>query len=129
MPADFYAPLATSASVFVEILTALLVSNLSNLKAERHWLNRRLEEIDAKCRGLDSEQIDTEDKTHDIDEPRYVENPGSRRNGVSIASQRSHRWRTFKPTSRAPDGTIEIIAAGSSFGVDGKHSPTNDSDS
>lgn len=75
MPAGFYAALATSASVFIGILTALLVSNLSNLKAERHWINRRLEEIDAKLRGLDSEQTDIEDKTHNIDEPRYVEKP------------------------------------------------------
>ena len=75
MSAGFYTALATSASVFIGILTALLVSNLSNLKAERHWINRRLEEIDAKCRGLDSEQTDIEDKTHNIDEPRYVEKP------------------------------------------------------
>jgi hypothetical protein len=36
MQAGFYAALATSASVFIGILTALLVSNLSNLKAERY---------------------------------------------------------------------------------------------
>ncbi|MFC7164997.1 hypothetical protein [Halospeciosus flavus] len=75
MPAGFYAALATSASVFIGILTALLVSNLSNLKAERHWINRRLEEIDAKLRGLDREQTEIEDKTHNINEPRYVEKP------------------------------------------------------
>jgi len=129
MPAGFYAALATSASVFIGILTALLVSNLSNLKAERHWINRRIEEIDAKLRGLDSEQTDIENKTHNIDELSMSKNPGSRRSGSSIANQRSHRRQTFKPTSRAPGNTIETIAAGSSFGVDGKHSPTNDSDS
>jgi hypothetical protein len=75
MLSGFYAALATSASVFIGILTALLANNLSNLKAERHWINRRLEEIDAKLRGLDSEQTDIEDKTHTIDEPRYVEKP------------------------------------------------------
>lgn len=75
MPAGFYAALSTSASVFVGILTALLVSNLSNLKSERHRINRRLEGIDAKLRGLQMEQAEIEDKTVNIDEPRFVEKP------------------------------------------------------
>lgn len=75
MFSGFYTALATLASVFIGILTALLVSNLSNLKSERHWINRRIEEIDAKLCSLEREQTEIEDKTHNIDEPRYVEKP------------------------------------------------------
>jgi hypothetical protein len=75
MPAGLYAALATSASVFIGILTALLVSNLSNLKSERRWITRRLEGIDAKLRGVKQEQVEIDEKTVNIDEPRYVEKP------------------------------------------------------
>jgi len=75
MPTDLYAALATSASVFLGILTALLVSDLSNLKSERSWISRQIEGFDAKLQGLNQERVAIEDKTVNIEEPRYTEKP------------------------------------------------------
>lgn len=75
MATGLYVALATSASVFLGILTALLVSNLSNLKSERSWISRRIEGLDAKLQGLNQERAAIEDKTVNIDEPRYIEKP------------------------------------------------------
>ncbi|WP_323172870.1 hypothetical protein [Natrialba sp. PRR66] len=51
---QFYGVLATTASIFVGILTAYLVTRLSDLKSERARLRRRIESIDAELRVLRS---------------------------------------------------------------------------
>lgn len=49
---QFYGVLATTASIFVGILTAYLVNRLSDLKSERSRLKQRIEAIDAELRVL-----------------------------------------------------------------------------
>ena len=48
----YYGSLATTASVFVGILTAYLVTRLSDLKSQRGRLKQRVETIDARLRTL-----------------------------------------------------------------------------
>lgn len=50
---QFYGVLATTASIFVGILTAYLVTRLSDLTSERSRLKQRIESIDAELRILD----------------------------------------------------------------------------
>lgn len=55
MVTGFYAALASAASVFIGILTALLASNLSNLNTQRERIERRIETIDARLENLDTQ--------------------------------------------------------------------------
>lgn len=49
----FYGVLATTASIFVGILTAYLVTRLSDLKSERSRIAQRIDSIDAELQVLD----------------------------------------------------------------------------
>lgn len=51
-PLAFYDALAASASVFIGILTALLISNLSTMTTARGRIARRITAIDARCENL-----------------------------------------------------------------------------
>lgn len=73
MVTGFYAALAGSASVFIGILTALLVSNLSNLKSERNLIERRISTIDSRKQELEQEKEDLEEYTTGIEKPRFTE--------------------------------------------------------
>ncbi|RDI69554.1 hypothetical protein [Halopelagius longus] len=50
---QFYGVLATTASVFLGILTAYLVTRLSDLKSERSQIKRQIESIDVELEALD----------------------------------------------------------------------------
>lgn len=52
--AQFYGGLAIAASVFVGILTAYIVTRLSDLKSERSQLRQRIESIDAELEVLET---------------------------------------------------------------------------
>lgn len=52
MPVAFYASLAASASIFIGILTALLISNLNNTKAELTQIEFRIKAINARLQSL-----------------------------------------------------------------------------
>lgn len=53
-PLAFYDALAASASVFIGILTALLISNLSTMTTARGRIVRRITAIDARIESLAS---------------------------------------------------------------------------
>lgn len=56
MPGAFYGSLAASASVFVAILTALLVNNYVGIKSDRRQLEHQLNRINGKLNGLKEER-------------------------------------------------------------------------
>lgn len=68
MVTSLYASLAASASVFIGILTALLVSDLSNIKAEQSRIRRRVEAIDSRLRSLRYQREVLEDRLDNIEE-------------------------------------------------------------
>lgn len=73
MIVGLYSALAASASVFIGILTALLVNNLANLKSEKDLLERRVESLDSRMQGLQQEKENLEEYTSNIERPRYTE--------------------------------------------------------
>lgn len=66
MVTGLYGALAASASVFIGILTALLASNLSNLKSERGRIRRRIETIDARLESLDNQYETLQEQLQDV---------------------------------------------------------------
>jgi hypothetical protein len=65
---QFYGVLATTASIFVGILTAYLVTRLSDLKSERSRIKQRVESINAEIRDLSTRydfRIDQLESTHE----------------------------------------------------------------
>lgn len=73
MVVGLYSALAASASVFIGILTALLVNNLANLKSEKDLLERRIESLDSRIQGHQQEKENLEEYTTNIEEPRFTE--------------------------------------------------------
>ncbi|WP_435551934.1 hypothetical protein [Natrinema sp. CGMCC1.2065] len=68
MVTGFYTALATSASVFIGILTALLASNLSNHNVQRKRIERRIEIIDARLTNLNTQYEHFRDTLEEIRE-------------------------------------------------------------
>lgn len=68
MVTGLYGSLATSASVFIGILTALLTSKLTNLVSERNRIDRRVRAIDSRLRGLSRERDQLEERIENIEE-------------------------------------------------------------
>ena len=66
MVTGLYAALAASASVFIGILTALLASDLSNLRAEQSRINRRIKTIDARLQSLDDQFQTLQDRVNEV---------------------------------------------------------------
>ncbi|WP_152423338.1 hypothetical protein [Haloterrigena salina] len=66
MITGFYTALATSASVFIGILTALLASNLSNLNVQREQIERRIETIDSRLTNLNTQYEHFRDTLEEI---------------------------------------------------------------
>lgn len=66
MVTGFYAAIATAASVFIGILTALLASNLSNRDTERSQILHRIQEIDSRLDGLDDQRKELEEQIEDV---------------------------------------------------------------
>lgn len=56
MPGAFYGSLAASASVFVAILTALLVNDYVRIKSDRRQLEHQLNRVNGKINGLEEER-------------------------------------------------------------------------
>jgi len=73
MIVGLYSALAASASVFIGILTALLVNNLANLKSEKDLLERRIESLGSQIQGLQQEKENLEEYTTNIEKPRFTE--------------------------------------------------------
>lgn len=67
-PLGLYNALAASASVFVGILTALLVNNISNRKSERARIKRRIDAINSRLEGSASRQNRLEKQMNQIEE-------------------------------------------------------------
>lgn len=70
MVTGLYAALAASASVFIGILTALLTSNLSNLKSERDRIEHRTEKINARIGALKQRKKEFQEKIDEIKQQR-----------------------------------------------------------
>lgn len=66
MVTGFYAALASSASVFIGILTALLTSNLSNLQSEQAHIKRRVRSIDSRLENLDDQRDEFQETVENI---------------------------------------------------------------
>lgn len=66
MVTGFYAALAGAASVFIGILTALLVSNFSNRHTEQSQILHRIKAIDSQLESLDGQREELEDQIDDI---------------------------------------------------------------
>lgn len=75
MMVGLYAALATSASVFIGILTALLVNNLTNMESKKDLLERRIETLDSQIQGVQKEKENIEEYATNIEEPRFTEKP------------------------------------------------------
>lgn len=73
MSVGLYSALAASASVFIGILTALLVNNLINLKSEKDHVERRIESLGSRIQGLQQEKENLEEYATNIEEPRFTE--------------------------------------------------------
>ncbi|MCU4971131.1 hypothetical protein OB955_00060 [Halobacteria archaeon AArc-m2/3/4] len=73
MTVGLYSALAASASVFIGILTALLVNNLVKLKSEKDLVERRIESLDSRIQGLKQEKNALEEYATNIEEPRFPE--------------------------------------------------------
>ena len=84
MVTGLYAALAASASIFIGILTALLVNNLSNLKSERNLIERRIESIESRIQGLEQEKDNIEEYASKIEEPRFTKK-------ASLSPEYQHR--------------------------------------
>ena len=69
----FYGVLATTASIFVGILTAYLVTRLSDLKTERSQIKRRIESLDAELETLIQNRSNTVDILQSTEERWEVE--------------------------------------------------------
>lgn len=67
-PLAFYDGLAASASVFIGILTALLISDLSSVKTERRRIARRIAAINARVESLASRQKRLEENMGQIED-------------------------------------------------------------
>lgn len=68
MVVGLYAALATTAGVFVGLLTAYLVSRIVGLKAERHRIERRVKSIDARITSLQNHQEWRDEQLSDMDQ-------------------------------------------------------------
>lgn len=66
MVTGFYASLAASASVFIGILTAILTSKVSTLRAERNQIEHRIKSIDSRLESLDEQRNELEDQIEGI---------------------------------------------------------------
>lgn len=66
MVTEFYAALAGAASVFIGILTAMLVSNISNTRTEQAQILHRIKTIDSRLESLDQQREELEEEIEDI---------------------------------------------------------------
>lgn len=66
MVTGFNAALAGAASVFIGILTALLVSNISNTRTEQAQILHRIKTIDSRLESLDEQREELEDQIEDV---------------------------------------------------------------
>jgi hypothetical protein len=68
MVVGLYSALATTAGVFVGLLTAYLVSRIVGMKAERRRIEKRIQSIDARIDSLQNYQAWREDQLSNMDE-------------------------------------------------------------
>lgn len=78
MVTGLYAALAASASVFIGILTALLASDLSQLKSEQERIDRRRGAIDGQIQSLDNKKDEIESQVEDVEESQTLKEIRSR---------------------------------------------------
>jgi hypothetical protein len=73
MSGAFYGSLAASASVFVAILTALLVNNYVQIKSDRRQVKNELDRIEEDLKGLRDRQDDYQGTVDNLVEKREVD--------------------------------------------------------
>lgn len=73
MSGPFYGALAASASVFVAILTALLVNNYIQIKSERRQLTRRINQVKRDLKDLREDKGDYQSTVDEIRKQRQQE--------------------------------------------------------
>lgn len=81
MSGPFYGSLAASASVFVAILTALLVNNYVQIKSDRRQTNTELDRVEEELTKFENQQETYQDTIDDLTgkrERRYKENARER---------------------------------------------------
>jgi hypothetical protein len=66
MVTGLYALLATSASVFIGVLTAVLASKISNMESEQAQIEHRIDTIDARLKSLNTQRQDLEEQIDEI---------------------------------------------------------------
>ena len=64
---NLYGFLASSSSIFIGILTALLVNRISNLKAEKNRIQTRMYSIESNLKHFRSKKDRTQDEINDIE--------------------------------------------------------------
>ena len=74
MSGAFYGSLAASASVFVAILTALLVNNYIQIKSERRQLTRRINQVKRDLKDLQEDKEGYQDTIEQIEKEEEQEN-------------------------------------------------------
>lgn len=73
MSGPFYGSLAASASVFVAILTALLVNNYVQIKSDRRRTKNEIDRIEEDLKGLKDRRDDYEDSVDDLVKKRETD--------------------------------------------------------
>ena len=73
MSGPFYGSLAASASVFVAILTALLVNNYVRIKSDRRQTKNELNRIEENLDGIEERREDYQETVNNLVEKREAD--------------------------------------------------------
>lgn len=100
MSGPFYGSLAASASVFVAILTALLVNNYVRIKSDRRQTDKELDRVKEELQRLRTQRDNHQETVDELEEKRESDYREDAKERVDEFIEHEGYWNVKKPIEK-----------------------------